>query len=92
MALQGILPMPGLCDLPRVVQERLRKTQQQFPASRPSSLDDFQVMSKRLSTIAETCAEVAARLGTQVEGCDATAALEEVEKALDWAECTFYTR
>jgi hypothetical protein len=87
MAFAGFFPLPGSPDLGRLVQDRLKKVQQQFPALYPSTLDDFRVVTDRLSAIAEACQAVTKRLETQDGTYSAAEAFKELERTLDWAEC-----
>jgi hypothetical protein len=83
MVLPSIYSLSGSPDLGRHVQDRLRKVQQKFPASR----NEFRVVADKLSAIDEACCTVMKRLEAQDETYDAVAAFTQVERALDWAEC-----
>jgi hypothetical protein len=88
MASPGLIPLVGSPDLGQLVQNRFKKVHQQFPASRPRTLDDFRQVIDALSDIADTCQMVVERLDAQGRRLDAAAAYEEVKRALDWVECT----
>lgn len=80
-------PLPGSPDLAQLVHDRLEKAQQRFPALRPTTLEDFQVLADKVSAIAQVCQTVTKRLEAQGSRHDAAAALKQVRKELDWAEC-----
>ncbi|KAF1346321.1 hypothetical protein EJ07DRAFT_185780 [Lizonia empirigonia] len=79
-------PLPGSPDLGRLVQYRLEKVQQEFPALRPTTLEDFQVLADKVSTIAQACQTVTKRLEAQGGRHDAATAFKQVQNELDWAE------
>ncbi|KAF1922283.1 uncharacterized protein M421DRAFT_427070, partial [Didymella exigua CBS 183.55] len=79
-------PLPGSPDLARLVQDRVEKVQQGFPALCPSTLEDFQVLADKISTIAQACQTVAKRLEAQGSRHDAATAVKQVKNDLDWAE------
>lgn len=54
---------------------------------RPTTLEDFQVLADKVSTIAQACQTVTQRLEAQGSGHDAATAFEQVQNELDWAEC-----
>jgi hypothetical protein len=87
MTLPTFFPLPGSPDLGRLVQHRLEKVQQGFPALRPTTLEDFHVLADKVSTIAQACQTVTQRLEAEGSGHDAAAAIKQVENDLDWAEC-----
>lgn len=88
MAFSWVPSVSGSPDLGRLVQDRLRKVHQQFPASCPRTLGDFRVVADKLSAIAEASQAVTKRLETQDGTYNAAEAFKELERALDWAECT----
>lgn len=54
---------------------------------RPTTLEDFQVLADKISTIAHACQTVTKRLEAQGSVYDAATAIEQVRNELDWAEC-----
>ncbi|CAN9407359.1 unnamed protein product [Alternaria alternata] len=85
MVLSGIHPFPGSPDLGRLIQDRLKIVNQQFPALAPDTLDDFRIVADELSTIARICQTTINRLPAQSETYTAVEAFKDTERALDWA-------
>ncbi|EOA85948.1 hypothetical protein ACJQWK_02537 [Exserohilum turcicum] len=85
MVLPDIYPSPGSLDLGQLVQDRLKRVNQQFPALAPTTLEDFRRVADELSTISDVCQATIKRLAAQDGVYDATKALDETERALDWA-------
>jgi hypothetical protein len=81
--------LPNSPDVARLVQDRLSKVQQQFPACCPSTLSDLRIVSDELSTISKTFATIVEDLETQESETDATTAFKKLEAALDWTKCMF---
>ncbi|KAH8633065.1 hypothetical protein IG631_11699 [Alternaria alternata] len=91
MVLSGIHPFPGSPDLGRLIQDRLKIVNQQFPALAPDTLDDFRIVADELSTIARICQTTINRLPAQSETYTAVEAFKDTERALDWAGCMNFT-
>jgi hypothetical protein len=89
MAPMVVSPWPSSPDVARLVQERLSRVQQQFPARSPNTLSNLRTVVDELSTISKTCAEVLNNIETREEETDVVTAFRELEAALDWAECMF---
>jgi hypothetical protein len=92
MVLPGIYPFPHSPDLGRLVQDRLKIVNQQFPAWAPDTLDDFRIVADKLSTIAHICQTTIKRLAAQSETYNAVKAFKDTERALEWAECMDSTK
>jgi hypothetical protein len=92
MVMSGIYPFPGSPDLGRLVRDRLKTVNQQFPALVPDTLDDFRIVADELSTIARVCQTTINRLAAQSETYNAVEAFKDTERALDWAECMNLTK
>ena len=92
MVLPDIYPSPGSLDLGQLVQDRLKRVNQQFPALAPTTLEDFRRVADELSTISDVCQATIKRLAAQDGVYDATKALDETERALDWAVCMSPTK
>lgn len=92
MVLPGIYPFPRSPDLGRLVQDRLKIVNQQFPALTPNTLDDFRIVADELSTIARVCQTSINRLAAQGETYNAIEAFKDTERALDWAGCMNLTK
>lgn len=88
MPYSNFVPLVSSLDLTQLVQDRLQKVHQRFPASRPRTLDDFREVIDELSDFADTCQTVVRRLDAQDGRSDLAAAYGEVKRALDWAQCT----
>jgi hypothetical protein len=58
MAQPRLFVRSGSPDLAWLVQDRLQKVQEGFPALCPSTLDELQVVADKLSAIAEVCQAV----------------------------------
>ncbi|KAJ4985108.1 hypothetical protein SVAN01_09411 [Stagonosporopsis vannaccii] len=86
MVLSGTYPSPGSPDLGRLVHDRLKIVNQQFPALAPDTLDDFRIVADELSTIARTCQTTINRPVAQIETYNAVEAFKDTERALDWTE------
>ncbi|KAH6037171.1 hypothetical protein HBI60_215040 [Parastagonospora nodorum] len=86
MVLSGIHSIPQSSDLGRLVQDRLKIVNQQFPALAPDTLNDFRIVADELSTIARICQTTINRLAAQSETNNAVKAFKDTERALDWAE------
>ena len=82
MAQPRLFVRSGSPDLARLVQDRLQKVQEGFPALCPSTLDELQVVADKLSAIVK-------RLEADSSRQDAAAAFKQIKQALDWTECTF---
>lgn len=65
MVLSGFYLCPSSADLGRLVQDRLKKVNQQFPALAPDTLDDFRIVADELSTIARVCQTTVQSLAAQ---------------------------
>jgi hypothetical protein len=89
MAQPRFFARSGSPDLARLVQDRLQKVQEGFPALCPSTLDELQVVVDKLSEIAEVCQAVTKRLEADSSREDAAAAFKQINQALDWTECTY---
>jgi hypothetical protein len=84
-----VSPWPSSPDVARLVQDRLSRVQQQFPACSPNTLSDLRTVVNELSTISKTCDRVLNDIETREEETDVVTAFKEVENALDWAKCMF---
>lgn len=82
MPYSDFVPFVGSPNLRQLVQDRLQKVHQRFPASRPRTLDDFREVIDELSDLADICQTVVGRLDAQDGRSDAAAAY------VDWVECT----
>jgi hypothetical protein len=92
MVLSDIYPSPRSPDLERLVQDRLKIVNQQFPALAPDTLDDFRIVADELSTITRVCQTTINRLAAQSEIHNAVEAFKDTERALDWAGCMNLTK
>lgn len=90
MASTGIYSSAASPDLERLVQNRLKIVNQQFPASAPNTLEDFRTMADALPSIARKAA--VKKLVAQNEMVNAAQAFEDNERALDWARCMYLTK
>ncbi|OAL45884.1 hypothetical protein IQ07DRAFT_648051 [Pyrenochaeta sp. DS3sAY3a] len=86
MVLPSFYPFPSSPDLGRLVQDRLKTVNQQFPALAPDTLDDFRIVADELSSIARICQTTINRLAAQSETYNAVEAFKDTERALDWAK------
>jgi hypothetical protein len=84
-----VSPWPSSPDVARLVQDRLSRVQQQFPACSPNTLSDLRTVVNELSTISKTCDRVLNDIETRGEEIDVVTAFKDVEDALDWAKCMF---
>ncbi|CAE7219828.1 hypothetical protein PTTW11_11226 [Pyrenophora teres f. teres] len=81
---------PSSPDVARLVQDRLSRVQQQFPACSPNTLSDLRTVVNELSTISKTCDRVLNDIETREEETDVVTAFKDVEDALDWAKFLQY--
>jgi hypothetical protein len=88
MSVQGLFPLPGSPDLARLIQKRLDKVQRQFPALCPRTLEDVCVLTEKLSAITKVCDTVTDKLVARNGPDSAADALQQIEHALDWLDCT----
>jgi hypothetical protein len=87
MVLPDIYPFPHSPDLGRLVQDRLKIVNQQFPALAPNTLDDFRIVADELSSIAHICQTTIGRIAARSGTHNAVEAFKDTERALDWVGC-----